>query len=387
MFNSLKSFISLSIFIFVKINANETNEDTIRNKYDIDNTFCQVRISGSSPLNYTTTKFSDNDNLFNLTLVLAGNAYKYNISCSVNDKNYNVGDKHYIIDLLLYGPIRQLKAMRYSFSTTNQNESQQQSTNEEADTTTESGVIFNELTKQVSFGWTGQTRMLCIVKKYNYLLNKFTRCEQSMYLNVKEKPQPQLIASMPSLQKLMTKQQIIKKSSTIIQMPTWPTTTTVLTANVDNYSHNTAAEVEPKLVKYLQAEASIRKESNISSPSIITLIIFLTFFILIVAIIIFAKNFRKSSRSACQKFNSKSNGLFSKKNFSPISLDRSTPLSDRSNSYNNQNVSLNAEDEKQKLENSNDTLNHSISSRCSRFIDEKDKSRNTRADEDSVILF
>jgi hypothetical protein len=365
MFSNLLLFVSILIIIKTK-----ANEEIKNNKYDIDNTFCEVKISGSS-INYTTTKFNDNDNLINLTLVLAGNAYKYNVSCNVNDENFHIGDKHYIIDLLLYGPIRQLKALRYSFSTTNQNKSDE--------TMATNGIFSNELSKQISFGWLGNTRMLCIVKKYNYVLNKFTRCEQNMYLNVKEKPQPQMTVSVPSLQKLLLKQQLqqnTRKSSTIIQTSKLTTTIPITTSNVEPET-TFIIGMDQKLINI---EASFRKNSKISSPPMIILITFITFFIIVLAITVYVRKFGNSSTTIFQKFRT-SNSPFSKNKFTKI--DRRAPLSDSSSNSNNQNTSISIENEKE-IDN-DDTLNNSISSRCSRFIDEKEKSR-IKNDEDSANL-
>ena len=136
----------------------------------------------------------------------------------------------------------------------------------------------------------------------------------------------------------------------------------------------------------INVEASFRKNSKISSPPIIILITFITFFIIILSFTVYVRNFRNNgSITIFQKLRS-SNGPFSRTKFCKIDINRRIPLSDCSSSSNNQNTSISIEDEKEIVNNNDDSLNHSISSRCSRFIDEKEKSRN-KNDDDSVNLF
>jgi hypothetical protein len=328
-------FIFFTIIFTVTSTITATYDNDIKNKYDIDNSFCQAKITGSS-INYTTF---DNRNF---TFVLAGNAYKYNLSCNVNDKNFHIGDKHYVIDLLLYGPIRQLKAWRYTFNTTTQ-------IVENNDTIAQNGVIFNQLAKQLSFGWIGQSRLLCIVKKYNYVLNKFTRCEQNLFMGVKEKVQPQL--SMPSLQKYIPLQ-----ASRKLSIATTTTTTTKILTTFEIITKSTMKIVEGKT------------EMDILQPVII-LTICITLFLSVIFVVVYVMYCRTKGFGPRHFFFKKTNS-FSKINLNNCPLSTSSQSSD---SAGGTDTTISLDDGLiYKCKESINTLD-SISSRCSRYIDEKEK--------------
>ena len=245
--------------------------------------------------------------------------------------------------------------MRHSFNTSANDEMQM-----------DNGVLINELSKQLSFGWTGQTRMLCIVKKYNYLLNRFTRCEQSMYLNVKEKPQPQLIAAYsPSMYKFMQKYLTRRPPSTTNATTT---TTRITTAHLSTIILAITTLENTVSLKPFFSES---KRNPILQP-IIILISFIIFFIIVILFafyITYCNRHPNTSSDIIQKITP--NGLFFTNKFSPVSQENSTATS--SNHVMNENEELRPS--------KCDTLD-SITSRCSRFIDEKEKSNNNQQQQD-----
>lgn len=101
--------------------------------------------------------------------VFAGNAFVYDIACTVSDSTMRSGDKYYVIDLVLYGPnSRVSKAWREQFSTSRKYNSL-------------------SLNKKVSLNSIGINSLVCSVSKYNNLMNKFTKiCNRKMDINATE---------------------------------------------------------------------------------------------------------------------------------------------------------------------------------------------------------
>ena len=82
-----------------------------------------------------------------------------------------VGDKYYIIDLIVYGPNNRVaKAWREQFSI--------------------SSLFKNRnmfMNKKISFRFLGLNKVICSITKYNNLLNQFTRiCEKASTVNASE---------------------------------------------------------------------------------------------------------------------------------------------------------------------------------------------------------
>jgi hypothetical protein len=105
----------------------------------------------------------------------AGNAFNYDITCSLNDPRMESGDKYYVIDLIVYGPnTRVTKAWREQYS---------------ADSVRKMRSI--RLSKSLSFRAVGLNSIVCSITKYNNQINKFARlCQKNAKLNITER-QPQ----------------------------------------------------------------------------------------------------------------------------------------------------------------------------------------------------
>jgi hypothetical protein len=125
-----------------------------------DNT-CQLQVQSES--------FSNKEN--EILNAYAGNAFSYELGCHINDPLMKVGDKYYIIDLIVYGPNNRVaKAWREQFSI--------------------SSLFKNRnmfMNKKISFRFLGLNKVICSITKYNNLLNQFTRiCEKASTVNASE---------------------------------------------------------------------------------------------------------------------------------------------------------------------------------------------------------
>lgn len=531
----LRIYLYMSLLIILlKYSLSLTYEDK---KYDSDNTFCQANVNGNS-IDYKRdirkqskklienldeegdedeTSGSDTNSVITVT---AGNAYKYNLSCSINNKNFHYGDKHYIIDLIVYGPNRQLKAWRYNFNvsakllasllttmptttttivvtttttptttiTVTSSSTDTSETSTDTKTTLETIVLSDEhivskrdlsndiidgITKQFSFGWIGDTRMLCSIKKYNYVLNKFTRCEQNLYLNVKENFKMQQMSNynqqrqQQQLEQLRIQQHLaanrLVKVMSSIPGPTTSSSTRVTTTTetvLSSSSTRATTRTETNIVKLLKQQSNENTDNEKQKQpikglnsnknnnkyevkltktiqSVIILITFITVFVSIVLIIVYIQYCRNSNsivarekltnRRANNRFRNFFDRLKTNNNYtSEISNDANCTnivnenallASSSSSSSSNHNIdstsasaacdtttnttcilsaahasvianstAINQDNlcllvNKSKLSSMN-TLD-SINSRCSRFIDEKEKNTN-QASEDCL---
>lgn len=132
--------------------ATQTQANRFRNIEYQD--FCKLTFNGSSSLNTTN--------------VLATYAIKYNFGCGINNNINNKGDEHYSIEIALYGQ-RIIKAWGSKFDAT-----------EIRDHTK------NTLNKSMSFGWVGASKLICSMKKYNSIQNKYIYCVKILSLNITE---------------------------------------------------------------------------------------------------------------------------------------------------------------------------------------------------------
>ena len=143
--------------------SNLKNSDTLSNQ---DHT-CQLQVQSES--------FSNKEN--EILNAYAGNAFSYELGCHINDPLMKVGDKYYIIDLIVYGPnSRVAKAWREQFSISSLLKTR--------------NMFMN---KKISFRFLGLNKVVCSVTKYNNLLNQFSRlCEKTTAVNASENMSVQL---------------------------------------------------------------------------------------------------------------------------------------------------------------------------------------------------
>lgn len=136
-----------SLFSLVLANLNTENEN-----------FCQLQFDNKPKQNDQFDAY-------------AGNAFSYDLACSVLDSRMRSGDKYYVIDLVLYGPnSRVAKAWREQFTTLSLFKSRNLSLN-----------------KKIAFNWVGTNTIVCSVSKYNNVQNKFTKiCQRSILINATE---------------------------------------------------------------------------------------------------------------------------------------------------------------------------------------------------------
>ncbi len=132
---------------------NHQTDDTLN-----ANNNCQIKVQSISSTSH---------------VVYSGNAFTYDIGCSVTDASLQIGDKYYVIDLVVYGQnTRVAKAWRQQFSSS---------------TSTGTGQI--SLDKNMSFYYLGASSIVCSVSKYNSFTNKFSKiCQTNEKLTVKENP-------------------------------------------------------------------------------------------------------------------------------------------------------------------------------------------------------
>jgi hypothetical protein len=122
---------------------------------------CQLQVQSES--------FSNKEN--EILSAYAGNAFSYELGCHINDPLMKVGDKYYIIDLIVYGPNNRVaKAWREQFSISSLFKSR--------------NMFMN---KKISFRFLGLNKVICSITKYNNLLNQFSRiCEKATTVNATE---------------------------------------------------------------------------------------------------------------------------------------------------------------------------------------------------------
>lgn len=118
-------------------------------------------------------KLQSNERVNDKHVVYSGNGFNYDIGCSINDPHSEIGDKYYVIDLVVYGPnTRVAKAWREQFKISKTN----------------TGTTI-ALDKTLSFYWLGVSNIVCSVQKYNGLKNKFSQiCQTNDQALVKENP-------------------------------------------------------------------------------------------------------------------------------------------------------------------------------------------------------
>lgn len=178
-----------------------------------------------------------------VTTAYAGNGFGYEIGCSVVDPNIKLGDKYYVIDLIVYGPnTRVAKAWREQFSTTTISQTR--------------SLILN---KSLSFHWLGINNIVCSVSKYNNLVNKFTRvCQTSSKINVVEKS---LDDKLVQQQQKQPQNDLLKIASMHRQL--WSTTRSTSLLSAISISKTTGEDVRTTTKEFNSNEkTNLLKNSN-----------------------------------------------------------------------------------------------------------------------------
>ena len=196
------------------------------------------------------------------SVAYAGNGFTYEIGCSVFDPKIKIGDKYYVIDLIVYGPnTRVAKAWREQFSTA-----------------TLSATKKLVLNKSLSFHWLGLNNIVCSVSKYNNLANKFTRiCQKSTKINVSEKPNDLNVPNQNDLLKIAAVHKQIWSSSSSSSKPTlkpitFKTTEDFFTTSDEFISYEKTNSILLKTLNSLNQTDELVKTGNKSELTNDTLI-------------------------------------------------------------------------------------------------------------------